>query len=88
MLRTRSQRRARGADVARVDRDEMHVWAEPPGEPVAAVAAGVKDDDRQHRHGQEQRRCRQRAQAARQMLEFVVRGARPRPAWSNSVMRV
>ena len=62
------------ADVARVNRDEVHVRAEPAGQALAAVVAGVEHNDGEYRHRHAQCGGRQRAQAARQVLEFVVRG--------------
>ena len=52
----------------------MHVRAEPAGEALAAVVAGIEDDDDQHGHRQVHRRRCQRGQATRQMVGLVVRG--------------
>ncbi len=48
-----------GADIARVDLDEMHVGAELPDQAVAAVIGGIEHHHGQHRNRQADRGRRQ-----------------------------
>ena len=70
------------ANIRRVDRDEMHVGAKPPGQALAAVVAGIEHDDVSTGTGRRRDGGRQREQAARQTLESLCAGTTT-TAWSS-----